>query len=199
MGKIGAEGVIDELPQERRLPPGGVDLEIAEAGEGGRDPADHGPGFHSRAAVVEHVPLDVIPGQDDAQGPGGGHPQMEHGLAAQELPDGRPQHRQPVGRAGIGRGPGPLELQGPVLRPCVDDLPQVDGPAVAQLPGPVPELVAPVIDGIGRIPGISRFPEKTRVKTSDLQASGERPRISAASREQATSLGAAVRTGLTKE
>ena len=121
---------------------------MAEAGEGGSDPADHGTRFGSRMPVVENVADHLIARERQAQRAGGRHAQVMHRLAAQELAHRRPQHRQPVRGAGIGRQARALELQRPVLAAAVDRLAEIDGSPVAELPRPVAELVPAVTGGV---------------------------------------------------
>ncbi len=135
------------------LPARGEDLEAAEAREGRRHPTDHGPRLAPGMAVVEHVALDQFAGEHETQRPGGGDPEVEHRLAAQKLADRGSQHGQAVGRAGVRGRAGALELQDPALGALVDHLPQVDGAPVAQLTGPLAELVAAVAHRIRVHPG----------------------------------------------
>ena len=144
----GADGEVGQPAEDVQLTPGREQLVVAEAQERRRHPADHRARLLLGSAVVEHVALHHLAGEDQAECPGGGYAQVVHGLAAQELAQGGAHHRQPVGPARIGRGPGALELQGPVFAPAVDRLAQVDGPAVAQLAGPVAELVPAVAGGV---------------------------------------------------
>ena len=64
-----------------------------------------------------------------------------HRLAAEELADGRAQHRASVGRARVGRRPGPFELDvvPPALR--IDRFAQQERAAVAKLRHEVSELM----------------------------------------------------------
>lgn len=55
-----------------------------------------------RGAPVEHVPHDLLAGSDQAQGTGGGNPQVEHGLAAHKLPDAGAKYCATVCHAGVG-------------------------------------------------------------------------------------------------
>ena len=100
-------------------------------------------------AVVEHVPLHLLTGQGQAQRAGGRHAQVSHGLAAQKFAHRRAQHGQAVGRSRIGGRAGPFQLQHPAPGMAIHDLAQIDGPSVAQLPGPVAELMTAVAHGKG--------------------------------------------------
>ena len=140
------------LPVEQRpLVARGEDLEVAQADERRRHPAHDGPRLGLGAAVVEHVPDHPLPGGHQAQRAGGGNPQVVHGLAAQELADGRAQHGAAVGGARVWGEARALELDVPAPA-VVHDLRQGDGAAVPQLPGPLTELVAAVTRGVGRHP-----------------------------------------------
>ena len=101
-------------------------------------------------AVVEHVAHDLVAGGGEAQGAGGGNAEMVHGLAAQELADRAAQDGEAVGAYGCtGVGPAPLSCKGVANPVGGDDLAEGDGPAVAELAGPVAELVAAVARRIG--------------------------------------------------
>jgi hypothetical protein len=123
-------------------------LEMPEAGEGRCYPADDGAGLGDRMAIVEHVANDAFTAADQTQCARRRHAQVVHGLAAQELADRRAQDRAPVGPAGIGRWPGTLELQFETLAAPIDRFTEQDRPAVAELPGPLPELVTAVAAGV---------------------------------------------------
>ena len=120
-------------------------LEMAETQERGRDPADDGPGLDLGMAVVEHVADHALAGADQAQRPRGRDAEVVHRLAAQELADRGAQHRATVGAARIRGRPGAFQLQLAALAIGQDRLAQRDRPAIAQLPGPVAELVATIV------------------------------------------------------
>ena len=103
------------------------------------------PGSGARVAVVEHVAHDRLAGGDQAQRARGRDAEVMHRLAAEELADRRAQHRAAVGAARVRRRARALELQLPALAGGVDDFAQRDRPAVAELAGPVAELVAAVV------------------------------------------------------
>jgi hypothetical protein len=48
-----------------------------------------------------------------------------------------------------GKIPRSLELQSPSLRALIDDFAKIDRASVAELPGPIAELVTAVADGVG--------------------------------------------------
>jgi hypothetical protein len=100
-------------------------------------------------AVVEHVAHHLFAGEGQRQRPGGGHTEVVHGFAAEELAQRRAQHREAIGRAGItGSGPAPLSCS--IQRsPGAHHLAEVDRPAVAELARPVAELVPAVAGGVG--------------------------------------------------
>jgi hypothetical protein len=159
VGEVAVDGDLDQPAQETEVSPGGGQLERAEAGEGGRHPTHDRPGLGPGVAVVEHVADHLVARDDQRQGPGGGDAQVGHRLAAEVLPQRRPQHRPAVGTAGVGRGPRPLQLQRLVPTVAVEHLAQRDGPAVAQLAGPTAELVPAVAGGEGV--GTHRHPVAT--------------------------------------
>ena len=146
--KVGFDREIGELAQQFFLASGRKHLEMAETGERRRDPADNGARFGSRMPVVENVADHLVAGEREAQGAGGRNAQVMHRLAAEELPDRRAQHRQPIGGAGVGRKARTLELQRPVLAPAVDRFSEIDGAPVAELSRPVAELVPAVTGGV---------------------------------------------------
>src|SRR5688572_22881477 len=96
-------------------------------------------------AVVEHVPLDPFAAADEAERARGRHAEVVHRLAAQEFADGRAQDGTAVGTARIRCRPGALELQLPALALGVDHLAQRDRAPVAELPGPLAELMTAVV------------------------------------------------------
>ena len=160
--KPGQVGFASGIAQVREVPPNRIidqflhqigfvlrskNLEVAEAGKRGRHPTDNRPRFVLRVAIVKHVAHHGLAGRDQAKRPRGRHAQVVHGLAAQEFANRGAQNGQPVGGARIRRGSGPFELKGPVFALPVDDFPEVDGTAVAQLTGPVAKLVAPIAHG----------------------------------------------------
>ena len=146
--EVVANGVVDEGAKRFVMAVGDVDLEAAEADETGRDAADHGSRLRGRVAVVEDVSNDRFARGHQRQGTGGGHAEVMHRFAAQEFADGGAQHGLAVGGARIGRQAGTFELQ---FKDAVFglDFAQRDGTTVAQLAGPVPELVAAVALGVG--------------------------------------------------
>src|SRR5215510_9050689 len=142
-----ANHIIDKTLERVELLVRGVDLEVAEAYERGRDAAHHGAGLGLRVAVVEHVADHDLAGRDQAERARGRYAEPVHRLAAQEFAQRRAQHGAAIGGARIGRLAGALELQ---LLPAAvggDQLAERDGAAVAELPGPVAELVAAVARG----------------------------------------------------
>ena len=143
--EVAADAEVDQLLQQRQVAARGRQLEVAEAEERRRDPADDRAGLRRGSAVVEHVAHHVVAGGDQAQRARGRHAEVVHGLAAEELADRRAQHGAAVGGARIRRRARALELQLPALATGGDDLAQRDGAAVAQLPGPVAELMAAVV------------------------------------------------------
>ena len=138
--EIGQRLQFGDLPARREV------LEVAETDETGRHTRDHGGGLH-RLAVDRGIRA------DDAQRPAGRDAQAMHRFAAQELADARSQHRAPVAHAGVGRLAAALELQFPSFAIGVDDLAEQDCAPIAQLPGPVAELVAAVDAGQRRAAG----------------------------------------------
>src|SRR5690606_7151927 len=102
-----------------------------------------------RIAIVEHVAHHAVTGQYQTEGTGGGNAQIVHRFTAQELAHGRAQYRPPISTAGIWRWPGTFELELPVLATGKGHLSQIDGTTIAQLSGPVAELVSTISCGIG--------------------------------------------------
>jgi hypothetical protein len=141
-------GELDQALQQGAIAARGQQLEMAEAGERGCDPADHRARFGDRMPVVEHVADDRFAGADEAQRARRRHAEVMHRLAAQELADRRAQHRAAVGAARVRRRAGALELQFKALPLPVDRFAEQDRPAVAELSGPLSELVATVATGI---------------------------------------------------
>lgn len=84
-----------------------------------------------------------------------------HGLAAEELTNGRTQDRTPIGRARIRCWPSALELELQALAGRVHHLSKRDGTPVTQLSGPMSELVPTVA---GR-PGLHTLQQ--RIATED--------------------------------
>jgi hypothetical protein len=119
-------------------------LEMPEAGEGRCHPADDGAGLGDRMAIVEHVANDAFTAADQTQCARRRHAQVVHCLAAQELADRRAQDRAPVGAAGVRRWAGALELQFETLPAPIDRFTEQNRPAVAELSGPLPELMTAV-------------------------------------------------------
>ena len=116
-------------------------LKVTKADEAGGAARDHGGGFYVFAKYL-------VIGAAQTQRPRAGYAQSMHGFGAQILADRTAQHRPPVTHAGVGREPGTLELKfNPALRGL--QLTQQGGSAVAQLPGPLAELVAAVYAGQG--------------------------------------------------
>ncbi|MNC84753.1 hypothetical protein D3C83_03190 [compost metagenome] len=139
-----------QLPQRVLFAMRRVDLEIAEAQEGGRDPADHGARFLARMAVVEHVAQHRLAGGGEAERARGGHAEEMHRLAAHEFAHRGAQHRTAVCGARIRRFPRALELE--VMAPAFrrHHFAQRDGTPVSQLSRPYAELVPAVAGGVGR-------------------------------------------------
>ncbi len=135
--------------RQRDVAARGRQLEVAEAYEGRRDPAHDRPGLGSWPSVVEHVANHVFAGGDEAQRARGRHAEVVHRLAHQELAHRRAQHRAAVGAARVRRRSGALQLQLEALAAGADRLAQRDRAPVAQLAGPVAELVAAVVRGKG--------------------------------------------------
>ena len=69
-----------------------------------------------------------------------------HGFRAQIFADRAAQHRPPVTHAGVGREPGAFELQLYTAQRGLQ-LAQQGGAAVAELPGPMAELMTAVDAG----------------------------------------------------
>ena len=143
--KIAPDREVHQCAQQVRVAPRGRQLVVAEAQERRCHAAHDRARFGFRMAVVEHVAHDRLAGTHQTQGPRGRYAQMVHRLAAQELADRGAQHRAPIGGARVRRRAGTLQLQFPALTAPVDRFAQCDGAAVAELSGPVAELVATVI------------------------------------------------------
>jgi hypothetical protein len=143
--KIATNGELHQLAQQGVIATRKRQLEMAEAKERRRHPAHHRARLIRRVAVVEHVAQHRLASAHQAQRARRRHAQVMHRLAAQEFADRRAQHRASIGRARIRRRPGALELQLPAIAARRHHLAQRDRPAVAELPGPVAELVPAVI------------------------------------------------------
>jgi hypothetical protein len=94
-------------------------------------------------AVVEHVAHDLLAGGDQVQCARGRHAEVMHRFAAQKFADRGTQHRASIRCARIWRLSCALELQSPALASRVDRFAQGDRAPVAELTGPVAELVPP--------------------------------------------------------
>ena len=153
--EVVANGVVYEGAECFVMAVGDMDLEAAEANETGRDAAHHRSGFGRRVTVVQDVPHDRFARGHQRQGAGGGHAEVMHRFAAQEFSDGGAQHGFAVGGTRIRRQTGAFELQ---FKEAVFglDFTQRDGSTVAQLAGPVAELMAAVALGVGLHPGYRR-------------------------------------------
>ena len=104
------------------------------------------PGSVARMAVVEHVAHHLLAGRDQAQRARGRHAEVVHRLAAQELANRRAQHRAAVGAcASTACGPAPLSCSSQRSPAALTSFAQRDRAAVAELPGPVAELVPAVV------------------------------------------------------
>ena len=143
--EIPRDAEIGELAQQLDIAAQGRQFEMPEAQERRRDPAHDRTRLHLRMAVVEHVADHALAAADQAQRAGGRDAEVVHRLAAQELADRRTQHRAAVGAARIRGRAGALQLQFAALAIGQHGLAQRDRAAVAQLPGPMAELVAAVI------------------------------------------------------
>jgi hypothetical protein len=143
--EIAGDAEIGQLPQQVDVAAHRRQLEMAETQERGCDPAHDGARFNLRTAVVEHVADHALAGGDQAQRAGGGDAEVVHRLAAEEFADRRAQHRATVGAARIRSRPCTLQLQ--LATPAIrqHSLAQADRASIAQLPCPVPELVAAVV------------------------------------------------------
>ncbi len=139
-----ADGVIGKLPEHVDFTAVGRQLEMPEAQEGFRYPAYDGAGLLSGMSVVKHVAHRLRVRTDQRQGAGARNAQVEHGFAAQEFTDRGAQHRAAVGMARERRRTGTFQLQG-----VPADFTEIDGAAIAQLPGPMAELMPAVYRGIG--------------------------------------------------
>ena len=114
-------------------------LKVTKADEAGRAAGDHGGGFY---VFAKHLVI----GAAQTQRPRAGYAKPMHGFRAQILADRTAQHRPPVTHARVGRESGALELQ---LNPAQRGLQLTEqgGAAVAELPGPMAELMAAVDAG----------------------------------------------------
>ena len=99
--------------------------------------------------VVEHVADHVVAGEGETEGSGGWHTEVVHCLAAQEFTDRGSEHGPPVRTSGIGGWPSTLELQVLMATVWSGDLGERDGSPIAELAGPVAELVPAVVGGKG--------------------------------------------------
>ncbi|QNM60871.1 hypothetical protein XHV734_2084 [Xanthomonas hortorum pv. vitians] len=144
--EIACNGEIRPLPQQRAIPARTGQFEVAEADERWRHPAYDGARLALRPAVVKHVAHHCIAGRDQAQCARGRHTQMVHRFAAQEFSNRRAQHGAPIGTTRIRRRASALELQFVANTIDPDRLAQRDRTAIAELAGPMPELVPAIID-----------------------------------------------------
>lgn len=73
-------------------------------------------------SLIEHVPYNCPSSAHNAEGSGGGDPQVVHGLTADELPDGGAHDSPPICHARVRRFASPLQLQLPLLPTSAADL-----------------------------------------------------------------------------
>ena len=149
---------------------------MAEANERRRDAANDGTRFVGRVAVVEHVAPYRFAGGDQRQRTRGRHAEMMHRLAAQKFADRRAQHSAAVGAARIRRRPGALELQFEAPAVNVDRLAEEDRAAIAELIGPVAELMAAVAGGVSahsRQQGVAGERRQPRATSRALRRRGQ--------------------------
>ena len=110
-------------------------------------------------AVVEHVAHHLVARGGEAQRTSCGDTEVMHRLAAQEFAHGTAEDGEAVGPAAVGRRPCAFQLEHVAGAVAGDDFAEGDGPSVAELAGPVPELVAAVGHRVGlhrvegRVPG----------------------------------------------
>ncbi len=147
--EVGSDREIGELAKLVDLSPRRKDLEVAETNEAGGHPTHHGPQLRCRVAVIEHVAHDLVTGEHEAEGASRRHSEVMHGLAAQELANARSQHRHAVGGSRERCGTRPLQLEGEMIARRRLDFAERDCSSVAELSGPVAELMAAVDHGEG--------------------------------------------------
>ena len=99
VGEIGIDDEVGQRAQRLDLAARSEDLEVAKSNERGRHAAHHRPRLRRRVAVIEHVAHDHVAGPHEAERPGGGHAEVSHGLAAEELAHRTAQYRQAVSGA----------------------------------------------------------------------------------------------------
>jgi hypothetical protein len=127
--------------------------------ERGSHPAHDRTRLVCRPPIVKLVPQDGRAGRHQAQRARRADAERRHGLAHHVFPHAGPQDGPAVGEAGVGRPARALQLEldaradqggGAVgrVRAGHGHVAQADGPAVAQLAGPGPELVAAVAGGV---------------------------------------------------
>jgi hypothetical protein len=133
--KIEQTGQVCPLAEARKM------LKMTEAQKARGDPCHHGRRFDGLAPYLGGR-------GDQCQGAGGGNAQRMHGLRAQKFPYARAQYGPAVAAPGIGRGTGAFELDFHRAHRGLD-LTHPQCPAVAELPGPDPELMSTVDAGQG--------------------------------------------------
>ncbi|MCY1347618.1 hypothetical protein D9M69_337350 [compost metagenome] len=148
MREVAAQHVLAEFLQAFRLL-GVVEVfEVAEAHVALRQAQQH------RRAFLALSPYRRARGSD-AQRTAGGDAQGMQGFAGEEFADRRAQHRAAVAHPRVGRLPGALEVQVPVLAGVVDHLAEQQAAAVAQARVVGAELVA----GIDHRPWLGLGPQ----------------------------------------
>lgn len=155
-GEITGDAGVHQLLQQGRLATRGRQLKRTETQERRRDPAHDGARLGTRVAVIEHVAHHLLAGTDQRQRARGRHAQVVHRFAAQELADRRAQHCPSIGTARVRGRAGPLQLQLPVAAIGCHQLAQRDRTSVAELAGPMAELMATVIGGPWLHAGVQR-------------------------------------------
>ena len=123
------------------------DLEVAKTHEAWCHASDDGARFPLRVTVVEHVAQHRLAGPDQRQRACGWHTEVVHGLAADELAQRGAQHGTAVGPPRIRGETRTLQLHFPALPVGCAQVTEHDGAAIAELPGPIAELVAAVAGG----------------------------------------------------
>ncbi len=133
---------------------GGQDLEMSDTQERWRHPADDGARLGARVAVVEHVAHHRLARRHQRERTRGRHAEVCHRLGAEQLAQRGAQHGASVALARIGCWPGALELQLPPHASRTDaDLTERDCTTVAELVGPMAELMTAVAPRVGLAAG----------------------------------------------
>src|SRR3569832_1985619 len=143
-----SDDVVGKTLQQLVLTATRVNLKVSKPLKRPRDAANHRTLLGLRVAVVKHIADDNVACGNEAQRTRGGYAEEVHSLAAEKLAYRGAKHCPAISRAGVRRGPRPLQLQLPAL-PERGQLTQGDSPSVTELACPVTKLLTAIAGSIG--------------------------------------------------